>query len=57
MKVVAMHQPHYFPWLGYLDKMVKTDEFVVLDEVQFTDGSPCTGIGFCRSTEMQSCCP
>ena len=40
MKVVAMHQPHYFPWLGYLDKMVKTDEFVVLDEVQFTDGSP-----------------
>ena len=40
MKTVAMHQPHYFPWLGYLDKMAKADEFVVLDEVQFTDGSP-----------------
>lgn len=40
MKIVAMHQPHYFPWLGYLDKMAKSDEFVVLDEVQFTDGSP-----------------
>lgn len=40
MKVVAIHQPHYFPWLGYLDKMAKADEFVVLDEVQLTDGSP-----------------
>lgn len=40
MKIVAIHQPHYFPWLGYLDKMAKADEFVVLDEVQFADGSP-----------------
>ena len=40
MKIVAIHQPHYFPWLGYLDKMAKADEFVVLDEVQLTDGSP-----------------
>ena len=40
MKVVAIHQPPYCPWLGYLDKMAKADEFVVLDEVQFTDRSP-----------------
>lgn len=40
MKTVAIHQPHYFPWLGYLDKMAKANEFVVLDEVQFADGSP-----------------
>lgn len=39
-KIVAIHQPHYFPWLGYLDKMAKVDEFIVMDEVQFTDGSP-----------------
>ena len=39
-KIVAIHQPHYFPWLGYLDKMAKADEFVILDEVQLTDRSP-----------------
>ena len=33
--LVAIHQPHYVPWLGYLDRMVKADLFVVLDHVQF----------------------
>ena len=33
--LVAVHQPHYIPWLGYLDRMVKADLFVVLDHVQF----------------------
>lgn len=40
MKTVAIHQPHYMPWLGYLDKMQKADEFVVMDDVQLTDRSP-----------------
>ena len=33
--LIAVHQPHYIPWLGYLDRMVKADLFVVLDHVQF----------------------
>lgn len=36
----AIHQPHYFPWLGYMDKMAKAEKFIVLDEVQLTDRSP-----------------
>ena len=33
--LVAVHQPHYIPWLGYLDRMIKADVFVILDHVQF----------------------
>ena len=33
--IVAIHQPHYLPWLGYLDRMLRADVFVVFDHVQF----------------------
>ena len=33
--LVAIHQPHYVPWLGYLDRMARADLFIVLDHVQF----------------------
>ena len=32
---VAIHQPQYIPWLGYLDKLDSADVFIVLDTVQF----------------------
>jgi len=33
--LVAIHQPHYIPWLGYLDRMARSDLFIILDHVQF----------------------
>ena len=32
---VAIHQPHFLPWLGYLDRMMQADLFIILDHVQF----------------------
>src|SRR5947209_18898528 len=32
---VAIHQPHYLPWLGYVAKWAAADLFVFLDTVQY----------------------
>ena len=33
--IVTIHQPHFLPWLGYLQRMAQADLFVLLDHVQF----------------------
>jgi hypothetical protein len=33
--ILAAHQPHFLPWLGYLDKMAQADVFVVMDDLQY----------------------
>ena len=36
--VVAIHQPEFLLWLGFLDKLRQCDTFVLLDHVQFEKG-------------------
>lgn len=38
-RTVAIHQPNYLPWLGYFDKIAKSDIFVFLDDVEYTSNS------------------
>ncbi|HWC12401.1 MAG TPA: WbqC family protein [Acidimicrobiales bacterium] len=37
-RVVAIHQPNYAPWCGFFAKMVHSDLFVLLDDVQIPQG-------------------
>ena len=33
--IVSVHQPQYLPWLGYFNKILNSDAFVFLDNVQY----------------------
>lgn len=35
-RVVAIHQPECFPWLGFIDKAASSDVFVILDDAQYS---------------------
>lgn len=37
--IIAIHQPAYLPWLGYLARIASVDVFVFLDTVQFEKNS------------------
>jgi len=37
--IIAIHQPNFFPWMGYFDKIARADVFVFLDGVDFPKNS------------------
>ena len=34
-KIVVIHQPDFLPYLGFYQKLIKSDEYIILDHVQF----------------------
>lgn len=38
-KVVVIHQPDFMPYLGFFDRLLKADIFVILDNVQYVRDS------------------
>lgn len=37
--IISAHQPAYLPWLGYFDKIIRSDIFIFLDSVQYEKNS------------------
>lgn len=37
--IISINQPAYLPWLGYFDRILKSDLHIVLDHVQFEKNS------------------
>jgi hypothetical protein len=51
MAICAIHQPNFFPWLGYFDKIKKADIFVFLDSVQYPKSSKSMG-SWCNRVKL-----
>lgn len=36
--IISIHQPNYIPWIGFFNKLINSDIFVVFDDVQYPRG-------------------
>jgi len=39
--IVGIHQPNFMPWIGFFNKIYRSDTFVLIDDVQYAKGSLC----------------
>lgn len=49
--ICAIHQPNFFPWLGYFDKIQKADIFVFLDAVAYPKSGSGSG-SWCNRVQL-----
>lgn len=56
--IISIHQPSYFPWLGLLDKIARSQIFVLLDKVQVNkDSMQYRNIFYCNGQQKHITLP
>ena len=53
MTICAIHQPNFFPWAGYFDKIRQADIFIFLDEVAYPKSGSGSG-SWCNRVKLLS---